>query len=120
MTNHCGSDLYYFDTHCKPLSDEFYLRQVIGSADFAVGNDAVDCFHGWLNYQVEHHAWPDLSMLSYQRVHLRCKAICLKYKVPFVQHSVFYRLWKTVQVFTGVERMRLFPQRVLDAAQQTN
>merc|ERR1711935_677743 len=29
--------------------------------------DLNDFMHGWLNYQIEHHAFPQLSMLSYQK-----------------------------------------------------
>lgn len=34
--------------------------------NFNTGSDANDYLHGWLNYQIEHHMFPDLSMLSYQ------------------------------------------------------
>jgi len=109
VPNHAGEDLYYFDSHCGPLSDEFFLRQVIGSVDFSAGTDIIDFAHGFLNYQIEHHLWPDLSMLSYQRAHPLVKDICKKYNVPFVQHNVFYRLHKTVEIFVGTNSMKLFP-----------
>jgi len=113
VTNHAGEDLYYFEDHCEANSDEFFLRQVIGSADFSSGNDYIDFFHGWLSYQAEHHAWPKLSMLSYQKSQPLLKAVCEKHGVPYVQHNVFWRLHKTVQVFVGTNDMRLFPKGVL-------
>nr|AOG21010.1 omega3 desaturase [Thraustochytrium sp. ATCC 26185] len=113
VPNHAGNDMYRFDTHCEPLSDEFFLRQVIGSVDFAVGNDVIDTFHGFLSYQIEHHLWPDLSMLSYQKAHPLVKDICKRHGVPFVQESVFLRLYKTVQIFLGDAHMREFPQNAL-------
>merc|ERR1712216_936503 len=54
-TNHVGDDIYRFETETKPRSDDFYLRAVIGSANFKTGGDANDFMHGWLNYQIEHH-----------------------------------------------------------------
>ncbi|EOD30100.1 hypothetical protein EMIHUDRAFT_203565 [Emiliania huxleyi CCMP1516] len=75
-TNHCGDDLYRFEQHAAPRSPSFYMRQVTSSVNFATGDgrgghghaaDCVDFLHGWLNYQIEHHLWPDLSMLSYQK-----------------------------------------------------
>jgi fatty acid desaturase len=30
------------------------------------GGNVNDFLHGWLNYQIEHHMFADLSMLSYQ------------------------------------------------------
>lgn len=74
-TNHVGDDIYKFDTPVRPRSDEFYLRAVIGSTNFHTGcdfgkpgslkADSVDFSQGWLNYQIEHHMFPDLSMLQY-------------------------------------------------------
>ena len=55
VTNHAGDDLYKFGTKCKAGSATFYLRQVVSSANFAAGTDCIDFFHGWLNYQIEHH-----------------------------------------------------------------
>jgi len=115
VPNHAGEDLYYFEDHCEPKSDEFFLRQVIGSVDFSAGSNPVDFFHGFLNYQIEHHLWPDLSMLSYQRAHPLVKDICKKYNVPFVQHNVFYRVYKTVQIFVGENSMRQFDASLLKA-----
>jgi hypothetical protein len=43
--------------------------------NFNTGSDANDYLHGWLNYQIEHHMFPDLSMLSYQ------VCACLKRRV---------------------------------------
>jgi len=108
-TNHAGNDLYRFEYHCKPRTPTFYLRQVISSANFATGNDLLDFCQGWLNYQIEHHLWPDLSMKSYQSVQPRVKALCKKYGIPYVQHNVFYRLKKLVDVMIGDANMRKYP-----------
>uniref|UniRef100_A0A061QP33 Fatty acid desaturase n=1 Tax=Tetraselmis sp. GSL018 TaxID=582737 RepID=A0A061QP33_9CHLO len=110
-TNHAGEDIYKFDKPVLPKSDEFYLRAVIGSTNFHTGSDfgppgsvranAVDFMQGWLNYQIEHHLWPDLSMLSLQKGAPRVRAICEKYGVPYVQEPVWTRVKKTVDVMTG-------------------
>jgi len=110
VPNHSGKDLYKFKTSTPPNSGEFYLRQVISSADFDVGNDMIDFTHGWLNYQIEHHLWPNLSMLSYQKSHQETRKICEKHGVPFIKENVLLRTWKTIQVMVGAESMREFPQ----------
>ena len=74
-----------------------------------MGTDLIDFHHGWLNYQIEHHLWPDLSMLSYQRGAPLLREICAKHGVPYVKHSVFWRLKKTVDIMTGATSMRRFP-----------
>ena len=45
-TNHVGDDIYRFESETKPRSDDFYLRAVIGSANFRTGGDVNDFFHG--------------------------------------------------------------------------
>merc|ERR1719389_1180489 len=73
-TNHCGDDMYKFEQSVTPRSGSFYMRAVTSSSNFRTSNgirkdgtarpvhghtaDLNDFFHGWLNYQIEHHAWP--------------------------------------------------------------
>merc|ERR1711871_1657782 len=109
LTNHAGDDLYRFDNGCNPKTGVFFVRQVISSVNFATGSDLNDFMHGWLNYQIEHHLWPNLSMLSYQRAQPQVKAICEKYNVPYVQHNVFWRLHKTVEIMVGATSMKRLP-----------
>jgi fatty acid desaturase len=109
VTNHAGEDLYTFEDAVKPKTPSFYVRQVAGSANYALGSDPVDFFHGFLNYQVEHHVWPDLSMLQYQKAAPRLKEICDRHGVPYVQESVWERLRKTLDVMVGRSTMRRFP-----------
>jgi hypothetical protein len=109
VTNHAGEDLYTFKDAVKPKSSAFYVRQIVGSANYDTGSDPVDFAHGFLNYQIEHHVWPDLSMRQYQMAAPKLKAICEKYGVPYVQESVWERLRKTVDVMVGKTTMRPFP-----------
>jgi len=109
VTNHAGNDLYKFDDEVKPKTGSFYVRQIVSSANYATGTDPIDFTHGWLNYQIEHHVWPDLSMLQYQRGAPFLKAICEKHGVPYVQENVFERLRKTVDIMVGKTSMMEFP-----------
>merc|ERR1712194_469613 len=72
-TNHCGDDMYKFDRSVTPRSGSFYMRAITSSSNFRTSNgidpktglarrvhgnmaDLNDFMHGWLNYQIEHHA----------------------------------------------------------------
>lgn len=109
VTNHAGDDLYKFDDEVKPKTGSFYVRQVVSSANYNYGNDILDFAHGFLNYQVEHHVFPDLTMLQYQKAAPILKAICEKHGVPYIKHNVFYRVWKTFEIMVGRKSMRPFP-----------
>ena len=107
VPNHAGDDLYRFDEPPKGKAD-FYLRQVLGSVNYPTGGNTNDFLHGFLNYQIEHHLWPDLSMLAYQRAQPRVQEICERHGVPYLQESVFRRVRKTVRVMIGRESMRRY------------
>ena len=109
VTNHAGEDVYSFRDDVKPKTGSFYVRQIVGSVNYDSGTDVIDFAHGWLNYQIEHHVWPDLSMLQYQRGAPRLQAICDTYGVPYVKESVWERLRKTVDIMVGKASMRQFP-----------
>ena len=109
VTNHAGDDMYRFNSRCRPFSGSFYLRQVLASVNFRTGSDINDFLHGYLNYQIEHHMWPNLSMRSYQKAAPLVKDICKKHGVPYVQENVFLRVWKTSQIMVGTKSMKRFP-----------
>jgi len=125
-TNHAGDDLYKFKNSVAPKSGSFFMRAVTSGVNFRTANgidkdgkarnvhgntaDANDFMHGWLNYQIEHHVWPQLSMLSYQKAAPELRAICAKYGVPYVQQNVFKRLKKTADIMVGATSMRKFDE----------
>lgn len=105
--NHTGDDLYRFDD--KPASKgEAMLRQVLGSVNYPTGTEWVDYAHLWLNYQIEHHLFPDLPMLKYRAVAPEVRAICAKHGIPYVQENVFTRVRKMLSVAVGTSRMKRF------------
>jgi fatty acid desaturase len=113
VTNHCGDDLYRFDEHAgnvTPYSGEFYLRAIIGSANFSTGTEFVDFSQGYLNYQIEHHCFPSLSMLSYKKAQPKVHNLCKKYHIPHVQENVFKRLNQLICVMVGETSMKKWPQ----------
>jgi fatty acid desaturase len=99
VPNHSGLDLYRFDEKVKDKKD-FYLRQVIGSCNYPTQNTIMDYLYGYLNYQIEHHVWPDLTMGQYRRIQPAFKALCLSYGIPYVQESLIVRVMKMIEVLT--------------------
>lgn len=117
--NHSGDDVYRFEG--KPASrGAFYVRQVAGSVNYRTGGDGTDYAHLWLNYQIEHHLFPDVPMLAYRRVQGRVKDICEEFGVPYLQEPVTTRFAKMSRVFVGTARMRMLDGREgADSVDQT-
>lgn len=108
VPNHAGDDVMMFEDKGKGRG-EFYLRQILGSVNYKTGTDVNDFLHGWLNYQIEHHLWPDLSLKQYQYAQPKVEAVCKKHGIPYRQDSVFKRLLKAIDIMVGRTSM-LKPQ----------
>ena len=98
--NHSADDIYQFTTPHK-TQGEYYLRQIMGSVNYNTGTDFIDFCHGFLNYQVEHHLFPDKTHFFYQKSQPIVKDICKKYNLEYRQESVFKRFLMTVELMVG-------------------
>lgn len=105
VAHHAGDDLYRFEG--KPAGlEEFQWRQILGSTNYQTGGFLNDALHGYLNYQIEHHLWPDKSMMQYRCLQPRVKALCADYQVPYIQESVWIRLRETLLIMLGRSDMK--------------
>lgn len=100
VPNHSAGDIYRFDTPHK-TQGEFYLRQIMGSVNYNTGTNLIDFMHGWLNYQVEHHLFPNLPLSQYQKMQPIVKEICKKHNLEYRQESVFKRAYMTIELMVG-------------------
>ena len=100
VPNHSAGDIYRFETAHKSQG-EFYLRQIMGSVNYNTGTNVIDFLQGWLNYQVEHHLFPNLPLSQYQKMQPIVKEICAKHNLEYRQESVFKRAYMTVELMVG-------------------
>jgi NADPH-dependent stearoyl-CoA 9-desaturase len=61
---------------------EWYLRQMLGSANFDAG-DLMAIMSGNLCYQIEHHLFPDLPSNRYAQISVRVRELAAKYDLPY-------------------------------------
>jgi len=80
---------------------DWFARQVLSSVNFGTGGDLNDFLHGFLNYQIEHHLFPDLPPRQYQRIQPRVRALCEKYGLPYRQEPLLERVKKLVAIAVG-------------------
>jgi fatty acid desaturase len=103
--NHAGDDLHRFDGGVRGRA-EFQLQQVMGSVNYTGGRDLADFLQGHLNYQIEHHLWPDLPSLKYRQAAPEVKRICARHGVPYVEQNVLRRIGKLMEILLGTRSMR--------------
>ena len=61
---------------------EWYLRQMLGSANFHAG-PVLAFLSGHLCYQIEHHLFPDLPSNRLPQIAERVREVCDKYDLPY-------------------------------------
>lgn len=105
VPNHAGDDLVRFDDRARNKAD-WSLRQIAASCNYRTGSDLNDLLHGWLNYQIEHHIWPNLTPRQYQWAAPRLREICQRHGVQYVQDSIWRRARKMAAIMVGTETMR--------------
>lgn len=118
VPNHAGGDLYRFDARPKGKA-ELALRQIVGSVDFRTGGFWNDLLHGYLNYQIEHHVWPDLSMRQLAMVQPKLRDLCRRSGVPYVQEPVTRRVVLLLRIMLGLDTM-LRVERLLSGPAAAN
>jgi len=104
VPNHSAEDIYQFSTPHK-TQGEYYLRQIMGSVNYNTGTDLIDFAHGFLNYQIEHHLFPNMPHSYYQKMQPIVKEICKKHNLEYRQDSVFKRILMTVDLMVGKTKL---------------
>ncbi|ACY22808.1 fatty acid desaturase [Gordonia bronchialis DSM 43247] len=77
---------------------EWYLRQMLGSANFHSGF-VLAFLSGNLSYQIEHHIFPDLPSNRLAEISVRVRALCEKYDLPYTTGSFplqYAKSWRTI------------------------
>ncbi|MDQ6839631.1 MAG: acyl-CoA desaturase [Actinomycetota bacterium] len=75
---------------------EWYLRQLLGSANFE-GGRLLHILSGSLGYQIEHHLFPDLPSNRYPQIAERVRALCEKYELPYTTGPLHKQYGQTLR-----------------------
>jgi len=104
VPNHSAGDIYQFSEPHKSQG-EFYLRQIMGSVNYNTGSDFIDSLSGFLNYQIEHHLFPNIPHSYYQKMQPLVKEVCKKHNLEYRQESVFKRIGMTIDLMVGKTKL---------------
>ncbi|ORV90256.1 stearoyl-CoA 9-desaturase [Mycobacterium interjectum] len=77
---------------------EWYLRQMLGSANFEAG-PAMRFMSGNLCLQIEHHLYPDLPSNRLHEISVRVRQVCDKYDLPYTTGpflTQYGKAWRTI------------------------
>jgi NADPH-dependent stearoyl-CoA 9-desaturase len=77
---------------------EWYLRQMLGSANFE-GGPLLHIMSGNLGHQIEHHLFPDLPSNRYAEIAVKVRDICERYDIPYTTgplHKQYGQVLRTI------------------------
>ena len=65
------------------------MHQVEATVDFARGSRLLSWFIGGLNFQIEHHLFPQICHVHYPALSLLVEQTCKEYGLSYVTHETF-------------------------------
>jgi linoleoyl-CoA desaturase len=68
------------------LEDEWAIHQLKTTANFAPKNKFISWMVGGLNFQIEHHLFPKVSHIHYNKIRNIVKQACVEYGVPYIEY----------------------------------
>ncbi|SIS15787.1 fatty acid desaturase family protein [Williamsia sterculiae] len=98
-----GAEKFTADELENESEGQWYLRQMLGSANFEAG-PALAFLSGNLCYQIEHHLFPDLPSNRYAEMAVRVRALCDKYDLPYTTGTL---MGQYLQSFRTINKLAL-------------
>jgi linoleoyl-CoA desaturase len=106
-----GAEKFTAEEYEAETHPEWYLRQMLGSANFKAG-PMMAFMSGNLCYQIEHHLFPDLPSNRYAEISERITALCDKYDLPYTTGSLGHQY---MQTFWTILKLSL-PNKLLESS----
>jgi fatty acid desaturase len=91
-----GAEVFTEEELENETQGEWYLRQLLGSANFT-GGRLMHIMSGSLGYQIEHHLFPDLCSNRYPEIAERVRALCEKYELPYTTGPFPRQFWQATR-----------------------
>jgi fatty acid desaturase len=106
-----GAEKFTPDALESETKAQWYLRQMLGSANFRAG-PVMAFMSGNLCYQIEHHLYPDLPSNRCAQIAERVQAVCAKYDLPYTTGPLARQYLLTLRTIVKLA----LPDRLLAAS----
>lgn len=114
-----GAEKFTEEQFAEETRAEWYLRQMLGSANFRAG-PTMAFMSGNLCYQIEHHLFPDIPSNRYPEIARQVRELCDKYDLPYTTGSLgkqYALAFRTIHKLALPDR---FLRRTADDAPETS
>lgn len=72
------------------VENNWAIHQMLTTSNFANGSKYFSWFIGGLNYQIEHHLFPNICHVHYKDISSIVKATAKEFDVPYYEHKTFF------------------------------
>jgi linoleoyl-CoA desaturase len=114
-----GAEKFTREEYETETQAEWYLRQMLGSANFKAG-PVMAFMSGNLCYQIEHHMFPDLPSNRYAEISERVRALCDKYDLPYTTGPLLRQYGQSFWTILKLALPNRFLKGTPDDAPETN
>jgi len=114
-----GAEKFTRESFEQETRGEWYLRQMLGSANFNAG-PIMAFMSGNLCYQIEHHMFPDLPSNRYAEISVRVRALCDKYDLPYTTGPLLRQYWQSFWTIAKLALPDKWLSRTSDDAPETH
>jgi fatty acid desaturase len=113
-----GAEKFNPDVVEHETKSEWYLRQMLGAANFDAGW-VLAFMSGNLCYQIEHHLFPDLPSNRYAEIATRVRELCDKYDLPYTTGPLLRQYLLTLRTICKLALPDRFLTATSDDAPET-
>ena len=85
---------YEADKDCS-VENNWAIHQMNTTSNFANGSRLFSWLVGGLNFQIEHHLFPNVCHVHYRKISKIVKETAKEFNVPYYQHKTFYAAVKS-------------------------
>ncbi len=87
---HVIEETEFFVPDGGSVENNWAIHQMKTTANFANGSVFFSWFIGGLNYQIEHHLFPNICHVHYRKIAKIVKETAEEFNVPYLQHKTFF------------------------------
>lgn len=88
---HVMPDMSFPKPENKEIDKNWYVHQLETTSNFAPRSKWLSWCIGGLNFQIEHHLFPNVSHIHYREISKIIKKTALEFNMPYHQHNSFFQ-----------------------------
>ncbi|TXC77105.1 fatty acid desaturase family protein [Luteibaculum oceani] len=89
QTAHVMPHTKFLETEIPEVEENWLVHQLMTTSNFAMKNKVLYWIIGGLNYQVEHHLFPNISHIHYPKLSKIVKQTTAEFNIPYYSHKTF-------------------------------